>query len=197
MSKMKNKKNERLREEARELYYNKGLSIEELANRYGKSERTIYRWLSCNPEKNSLVSHKSKRKNNRPRQYPLNIFDRIEELKRELPRRSAPIMHKILQKEFPTTCPYISTIRKYVRDQGLVPEKREQKLGYIKFERKKPNDLWQIDIARVQTIGHLQKLYVIAILDDCSRYIVAAEYFKNQKGVNIIKIIRDAIMAHG
>ena len=197
MRKMKNKENERLREEARELYYNNGLSIEELANRYGKSKRTIYRQLRCTPEKNSLVSHKSKRKNSRPRQYPLNIFDRIEKLKRELSRRSAPIIHEILQREFPTICPSISTIRKYFRDKGLFPERRERKLGYVKFERKKPNDMWQIDIAGVQTIGHLQKLYLIAILDDCSRFIVAAKYFKIQKGVNVVQVVRDAIIAHG
>lgn len=194
---MKNIQNERMREETRELYYNTGQSIKELAIRYEKSERTIYRWLRYPPEKNSVVSHKSKKKNDRPRQYPLKVFNRIRELKRELPQRSAPVIHTILQKEFLTKCPSISTIRKYIRDNGLIPEKRERKLGYIKFERKMPNDLWQIDIAGVQTIGHLEQLYLIAILDDCSRFIVAARYFKNQKGVNVIKIIRDAIMAHG
>lgn len=57
--------------------------------------------------------------------------------------------------------------------------------------------MWQIDIAGVQTIGHLQKLYLIAILDDCSRFIVAAKYFKIQKGVNVVQVVRDAIIAHG
>lgn len=194
---MKSKEHKRMREEARELYYNTGQSIQELAPRYGKSERTIYRWLKYPPEKNSLVSHQPKKKNVRPRQYPLKIFTRIKELKKELPQRSAPIIHTLLQKEFPTNCPSISTIRKYIRDKGLIPEKRERRLGYIKFERKQPNDLWQIDIAGVQTIGHLGQLYLIAILDDCSRYIVAAKYFRHQKGINVIKVIRDAIMIYG
>ena len=59
------------------------------------------------------------------------------------------------------------------------------------------NDLWQIDITGVQTRGHLEKLYLIALLDDNSRFIVAAEYFKNQKGINIINIIRNAVLAYG
>jgi len=98
---------------------------------------------------------------------------------------------------YPNKTPSLSTIRKYIRDQGLTYKDRNRRKGYVKFERSKPNDLWQIDIAGVQTVGHLDKLYLIALLDDCSRYIVAAEYFKNQKGTNIIKIIRNAILAYG
>jgi len=67
----------------------------------------------------------------------------------------------------------------------------------VKFERANPNDLWQIDLARFQTVGYLGKLYLIALLDDHSRYIIAAEYFKSQKGTNVIKVIRDAIIAYG
>lgn len=52
-------------------------------------------------------------------------------------------------------------------------------------------------MAGVQSVGHLKKLYLIALLDDCSRFIVAAEYFKNQKGLNVIKVIRDGVVAYG
>jgi len=50
---MKKSKKELNREEARELRHNKGLTTEELASHYGKSERTIYRWLSTHNKKNS------------------------------------------------------------------------------------------------------------------------------------------------
>jgi len=194
---MKKSKKELDREEARELRHNKGLTIEELAAHYGKSERTIYRWLSNARQKKSVVQHNSKKKRVRPRKYPPEIFSQIEKIKKELPQRSAPIVRKFLKKMYPNKTPSLSTIRKYLRDQGLTYKDRNRRKGYVKFERSKPNDLWQIDIAGVQTVGHLDKLYLIALLDDCSRYIVAAEYFKNQKGTNIIKIIRNAVMAYG
>jgi len=104
---------------------------------------------------------------------------------------------EITSKEFPNNTSSLSTIRKYIRDKGLTYKKNNPKQGYVKFERKQPNDLWQIDIVGVQTVGHLEKLYLIALLDDHSRFIVAAEYFKNQKGTTIIKIIRDAVIAYG
>jgi len=194
---MKKSKKESNREEAREFRHNRGLSIKELASHYGKSERTIYRWLNNRNKKNSPDQQNQKIKHKRVRKYPPEIFTRIVEFKKEIPQRSAPIVWKLLKKEFPNTTPSLSTIYKYFHEQGLVYKNRNQRQGYIKFERSKPNDLWQIDIAGVQTVGHLEKLYLIALLDDNSRFIVAAEYFKDQKGINVIKVIRNAVLAYG
>jgi len=194
---MNNKRKEELYEEVRELYYNNVLSIKDLALRYGKSERTIYRWLSRTFKDGRIDNSKISPKNSRKKRYPTEIFNRIKSLKTELPYRSAPLIQKILKKDFPDNCPSISTIRKYIRDEGLNQKRSERKLGYIKFEREHANDLWQIDIAGVQTIGHLKSVYLIAILDDCSRFILSGEYFKNQKGINVLKVIRDAVLAYG
>ena len=182
---MKKSKNETNREEARELHYNKGLMIEKLASRYCKSTRTIYRWLNNNYQEKTPDQQKIKKKYKWARKYPPEVFTQIIELKKELPQRSAPIVWKLLQKEFPNNRPSLSTIRKYIRDKRHTYKNNNRRQGYIKFERSKPNDLWQIDIAGVQTVGHLEKLYLIALLDDFSRFIVAVEYFKNQKGISI------------
>jgi len=195
--KTKKSKNKSKKEEARELRHNKGLSIEELASHYGKSERTLYRWLHDENQEKLLDQQDPIKKHSRSRNYPLEVFARIIELKNEVPQRSAPIIQRMLKKEFPNNTPSLSTIRKYIQEQGLIYERDPPGKGYVKFERKVPNDLWQIDIAGVQTIGHLGKLYLIALLDDHSRFIVAAEYFKTQKGLNVIKIIRDAVIAYG
>jgi transposase InsO family protein len=194
---MKKSKKELNRKEARELRHNKGLSIEELAAHYGKSERTIYRWLNDCNMKNSPDQQDQDKKRKRVGKYSPDIFNQILELKKEIPQRSAPMIWKLLKKEFPTTTPSLSMIYKFFHEHGLVYKNRNRRQGYIKFERSKPNDLWQIDIAGVQTVGHLEKLYLIAILDDYSRFIVAAEYFKDQKGINVIKVIRNAVLAYG
>ncbi|MFO8020742.1 MAG: DDE-type integrase/transposase/recombinase, partial [Promethearchaeia archaeon] len=141
--------------------------------------------------------HRSKKPTKRKRKYPEKIFTCIVELKKEVPQRSAPMIHRLLKKEFQIPVPSISTVRKYIRAQGLTTDVRERSQGYKRFERKKPNDLWQIDIAGKQTVGYLGALYLIALIDDRSRFVVAAEYFKDQKGANVIKIIRDAVMEYG
>ena len=81
---VRKKKNE-LCERAREMYYNLGHSIEEIAIKLNRSKRTIYRCLNLSNKENSIVSHKSKNKSGCPKIYPPRIIDRIIEIKKELP----------------------------------------------------------------------------------------------------------------
>ena len=194
---MKDRKKQELYEKIREMYYNQGVSIREIAAQANKHVRTIYRWLKRANQEESIVCHKSKIKSGRPKIYPLAVIDRIVELKKELPQRSAPLVHIWLKNEFPDACPSVSYIRKIIREKGLNDETTHRKQGYRRFQRKKPNDMWQIDIAGVQTIAHLGELYLIALLDDCSRFITTAQYFKDQVGANVIKIVRDGVLGFG
>lgn len=194
---LKEKKKKEIYELVRELYYNKGLSIKVLAERIGKSERTIYRWIKRGNQAKNGKNQKIRKKYRRVKRYPLEVFERIIILKEEIPQRSASMIYRILQKEFEGDCPSLSTIQRFIREKGLVYKPRERSEGYKKFQRDKPNDLWQIDIAGVQTVGYLKQLFLIAILDDCSRFVVAAEYFRTQKGKNVLKVIRDAVITYG
>jgi len=183
--------------EAFHLYHNKGLSNLEIAKILNISARTVCRWKKeINPTK-SPDHHLKKITRKRQRKYPEEIFTQMLALKKELQQRSATNIWLRLKEKYPDHCPCESTIRKYLVSQGCVFKEMHNRLGYIKFQRSKPNDLWQIDIAGVQTVAHLGRLYLIAILDDCSRYVVAAEYFTDQSGVNVLKIIRDAVMKYG
>lgn len=194
--KLNEKRKKELYEEVRELYHNKELTIEKLAEHYRITERTVYKWLQRACQTDNYKNKRKRKKTKRRKRYPLAIYERIIELKKEIPQRSAPMIERLLHTEF-SSIPCLSTIQKFLREQGLVYKNREQKRGYKAFQRSKPNDLWQIDIAGVQTIGHLKQLYLIALIDDCSRFIVAAEYFRTQKGVNVLKVIKDAVLSHG
>ena len=131
---MKFENNRANREEARELYYNKQLSTKELAYHYGKSERTIYRWINVLDSNNSYDRNTLKKKRERPRKYPLEIFNRIMELKIELPMRTAPIIRRTIRKEFSSNTPSLSTIYKYLHQQGLNIKTKIQRKGYVQFE---------------------------------------------------------------
>jgi len=194
---MKEKKKEEIKELVRELRFNKKLSVKELALRLRRSDRTIYRWLKSGPPKRKTRDISNQQKNQRLKHYSQEIFNRIREFKKELPQRSAPMIYLKLQEEFPENYPCLSTIQKFVCKEGLVYKEKIHKKGYKKFQRELPNDLWQIDIAGPQTIGPLKQVYLIALLDDCSRYIIAAQYFRTQQGTNVIKVIRDAVITHG
>ncbi|MFX0095291.1 MAG: DDE-type integrase/transposase/recombinase [Candidatus Hodarchaeota archaeon] len=196
MTKLKREKYEQY-EEARELYFNKGWSAQALAQYFRKSVRTMQRWVKKMKENPRATPLPAKEPDKRGRKYPPELFDRILALKRELPNRSAAWIHRLLQQETSGQCPSVSTIRKYLRDQGLTDRPSGRVQGYIKFARSRPNDLWQIDIAGVQTVGHLGPLYLIGLLDDCSRYVVAAHYFPDQKGRNVLRVLQQAVLTYG
>lgn len=194
---LKEKKKREFYKEVRELYHNAGLSIKELADRYLKTERTIYRWLKRAEPSQKDRDKKLRKQQKRRRRFPPEIFARIVELKKEIPQRSAPMIKRHLEQEFTIPIPSLSTIQKFLREEGLVYKRKEQQQGYKRFQRSKPNDLWQVDIAGVQTVGHLGQIYLIILIDDCSRFIVRGEYFRSEKGKNVIKVIRDAILSFG
>ncbi|MHA1293706.1 MAG: helix-turn-helix domain-containing protein [Promethearchaeota archaeon] len=95
---LKEKKKKELYELVREMYYNKGLSIKALAEKTGKSERTIYRWIKRGNQAETGKNQKKRKKYHRSKRYSCKIFERIIALKEEIPRRSAPMIHRILRR---------------------------------------------------------------------------------------------------
>ncbi len=127
------------------LCYNKGLSNEEIARQLNCSVRTICRWKKQANQSVSSVSQPQKRKYTRARHFSLEVFNRMMVLKKESPQRSAQLIFLKLQTEFPARFPSESTIRKYLVGQGFQFKKIQNRQGYIKFQRKSPNELWQIE----------------------------------------------------
>ena len=179
-------------------YHNQGLSNAQIAEEMHCSVRTVCRWKRAVQRADGEVEHPRARVGRvRQRVYGVTVFELMVRLKQELPSRSAAAITRLVRKECPGQCPSESTIRKYLVTRGFAFKKILNRQGYVKFQRDKPNDLWQIDIAGIQSVGHLGKLYLVAILDDHSRYVVAARYFTEQTGANVLKVLRDAVMTCG
>ena len=184
-------------ERALHQYHHQKRSIDEIAESEHKSIRTIYRWLQKgNSPKNNRQPHQSK-KCHRVSRFSDEVLDRIVALKQENSKRSAKIILKILIQENYDHIPSETSIRRHLVKNGLGRVASEYRRGYVAFERACPNELWQIDIAGVQTIGHLGQLYLFALLDDCSRFIPAAFYSTDQKGSRVIQLLQQAITKYG
>lgn len=196
------KKKDRM-EDAIYMRHHRGMSIDAIALELGVSRRTVQRWLISHDDDASSKKRQDtvlKDNRGRPPVYPLGTEKRVIDLKLENQKRRATTVHRLLNEELMVTnapCPSLTTVRRWLRKHGLSSVEREGRTGYVKFARERPNDLWQVDIAGVQTVGHLGKLYLFAILDDCSRYIVAARYFRDQKGINLLRLLRDALEEYG
>ncbi|MHA2002334.1 MAG: DDE-type integrase/transposase/recombinase [Promethearchaeota archaeon] len=189
--------NAELRQEAIHYYYHRKLTVSVIAEKLGKSMRTVYRWLEQEKSPPSDRGQKMNLVRKRQRQYSQEILTEILRLKEENPKRSARIIKNLLIAEKYSQIPSETTIRRYLLENGMGRVAAEARKGYIVFEREQPNELWQVDIAGVQTVAHLGPLYLFALIDDCSRFITAAFYADNQKGFHVIRLLQRAIVSYG
>ena len=66
----------------------------------------------------------------------------------------------------------------------------------ISFERSKPGEMYQMDIMTFHLKG-LYKTYVIACLDDYSRFVVSIGVFRNQTADRVLDVLKGAIEKYG
>jgi transposase InsO family protein len=193
----KSKKIIDLKEEAKHLYHHGDQNIHEIAEELNKSQRTIYRWLKLPLKDKDLEKKDQPLRKSRQGKISEATYNRIYQLKEENPKRSAEKIRSILQTEECKYLPSETSIRRFLLKKGMGRVAGQSRQGYIVFQREKPNELWQIDIAGIQTVGHLGQLYLFAVIDDCSRFVPAAFYAPNEKGVHVIRLLQEAILTHG
>jgi putative transposase len=74
------------------------------------------------------------------------------------------------------------------------PSKWKKKRNkYIRFERKHPNSLWQID----HSVKKVKNKWLISVVDDCSRYSLGLFAVNRVTTPVVTKILDDLIKIHG
>ena len=95
-------------------------------------------------------------------------------------------VEKIL-KEDPRTAELLQKKRTLWGNAGKEPQR---------FERSKPGEMYQMDIMTFMLQG-LYRVYVIACLDDYSRFIVSIGVFRNQTSDKALDVLKNAIEKYG
>ncbi len=89
------------------------------------------------------------------------------------------------------------TINNLFRAEGLARENIRRVKAIIRFEAALPNDLWQTDIMGKIAFPNLGILYLIATLDDHSRFVPAGRWFKTQGKMNVFQIWYESLSRFG
>jgi transposase InsO family protein len=94
-------------------------------------------------------------------------------------------------------------IRKVLKDAGLLEScnssfDREPgpAKGTRRFEAAYPGEIWQMDVTYVY-ICRIPVLYLVVIIDDHSRYCIAAELVRDQRAETLIGVLHNAVTVHG
>ncbi len=88
-----------------------------------------------------------------------------------------------------------TSINKILRKYNLTDQSKRKKkrIKYIRWQRKHPNSLWQID----HSDKKIENKYVISVLDDCSRKSLAFLPVNSVTTNVVIKLIDDLIKIYG
>ncbi len=137
-------------------------------------------------------------------QYRKLSNDAIEEIKfnlNEYPRIPATVIYQKLLDNNTITSKSVSlsTITRFVSKY-----KKELKLSTNKdmrrYEKEHINELWCGDSSvgpYIKVDGQKCKTYIIALIDDASRFIVGIDIFFNDNFINLMAVIKSAITKYG
>ena len=146
--------------------------LAELCAEFQISRPTGYTWLRRYQSGGiGAVAEKSRRPQRSPEKTPVEIERRVVELCRKRPDWGARKLQVLLRDE-QIKLPVI-TVHRILLRHGLVREQDQHEQAVGRFERRAPNQLWQMDFK--SPIGWEAPAGPLSVQDDHSRYVIALE----------------------
>jgi len=174
----------------------------EICEKYGISDRTLRRYLS-EYRKNGFSGLKPKQ-TGRPglRSIPEKILKEAIQLRREVPGRSVSTIIQILEweKRIPPGSVKRSTLQDHLTAAGYSSSQmriyRDSAVAARRFQKVSRNSLWQSDIKFGPYIDGKQ-VYLVAFIDDCTRFILHAEFYPLLDATIVEDAFRQALAKFG
>jgi transposase InsO family protein len=174
------------------LHIEEGFSMALVAEELNVSKSSLDHWLQAY-RLGGEVGLEPQPKHARQPKLPAAITDKIVELKQENPTFGIKRISQVLRRCFflPASP---ETVRQRLHAAELMPESSPPKKRNITrprfFERATPNQMWQTDIFTFRLGGRYA--YVVAFMDDYSRFIVGADLFRSPTAQAVIEVYRVA-----
>jgi transposase InsO family protein len=170
-------------------------SISELARGFGVSRKTAYKWIRrFKQEGQAGIFDRSRRPLRSPSRINSEIEDAVMELAEKYPMWGPRKLHCLVADKLGEECPSKSTVGRMLARKGLSDARDVSALqeAALRFERGKPNDLWQIDFAASIALSGGSKLWPVPILDDHSRYCVGLSAAVDCSGTSALSALTQA-----
>jgi transposase InsO family protein len=184
------------------LHLEEGFTIPLVVKELGIGRSTITTWLRSYRKygeaglRDGVVGNEAVLKGRK--KLPPAVRKKITEVKRKHPFFGVRRISQFLRRTF---CLSASpeTVRKTLHEEKLIEKpKRKPKRNPPKprfFERATPNQMWQSDIFTFRLLG--KNAYLIAFLDDYSRYVTGLGLYRSQTAEHVLEVYRTAISEYG
>ena len=174
------------------LYLEEGFNMTTVCEEVGVSRSCLGLWLEAF-RSNGEAGLEPAKSGPRKHRLPAPITDQILELKRQNPTFGIKRISQVLRRWFflPASP---ETVRQRLHEADLMGDRPPRKQRNITrprfFERATPNQMWQTDIFTFRLGGRYA--YLIAFMDDYSRFIVGADLFRSPTAQAVIEVYRVA-----
>lgn len=161
------------------------VNVSEVCNTFKISRKTAYKWLSRYREGGLLsLNNRSKEPHIQPNKITDDLEKRIVMLHHEHPYWGPrKLRDYLLHVQEMTNLPsHTSFARVLKRNHCDVIKSNKSKPARIRFERKQPNDLWQMDF-KGSFMTENKRCYPLTILDDCSRFSISLTACENETSI--------------
>jgi transposase InsO family protein len=184
-----------------------GLTYKEGADKYGIDVRVLYEYNKRQKKQScDRVSSGTDVEKRACSKGSISLPGELQELIAEYRRSNPDHGFKRIQDHLKSKHLVVVTrkqIRKVLKGHGLLEEldssfdrEVEPAKGTLRFEASHPGQLYQMDITYVYISG-IPVLYLVVIIDDYSRFCVAADLCSDQRGTTLIEVLHNACVTHG
>lgn len=164
---------------------------------------TIEKWYrSYKDEGFDLLIPTGRGDQGKPRKLDDELQEKIKYLKTNYPRMSASAIYRQLQENGSIKRGEVSesTVNRYINLLAL-KLKTSGNQDMRRYERPHINEVWCGDSSIGPYLktsnGKKRKVYIIALIDDASRFIVGIDVFFNDNFVNLMSVIKSAVSKYG
>lgn len=180
-----------------------GMSHKDAAALFNVSTRWIRELLHRYREGGyQALQPRSRSPHSNPKQVPESTVKTILEIRQHLENtgqdNGAHTIRWHLQQQKITPLPAASTIHRILKRHGYVieqPHKRPRS-SWKRFEADQPNETWQLDYSHCY-LNNNQRVAILTIIDDHSRFVIACKAFEHETGTNVIDTFISAVNKHG
>jgi transposase InsO family protein len=152
--------------------------VTDVCRDFGVSRKTAYKWIKRHDADPTIPPVDCSR---RPRHSPTRTAAELEAavlaVRDQFGWGPRKIVAYLINHNRPT--PPVRTAAAILRRYDRIPIRNAEPNHLQRFERATPNELWQLDFKGFLWVGR-QKIYPLTVLDDHSRYLLAAQPCTNQ-----------------
>lgn len=177
----------------------RGTRQEDVARAFGVSVAAVTKWLTQYRKDGRAGLEPAKRgKAKTPTPKRTAKRERVVALKREHETWGTRKIRDVLAR-FEALGVSEQQVRKILHEEGLIetpPPAKAREHGPRRFERARPNQLWQSDIFTFR-LRRSERLYVCVFMDDHSRFVVGHALAHHQKSALVMEAFERGVAAYG